>query len=125
MSGSKETGEMADKITEADSLTNKQTPATEEGGRKAPAPPALISQPASQPSSASQNMSSTNPEPRAGVGGALGRIISTRSAASDRKAAETALSTALRSLELEKDERNIGVHEVLCKQLLGMLDKEH
>ena len=57
--------------------------------------------------------------------GGLGRIISTRSAASDRKAAETALSTALRSLELEKDERNIGVHEVLCRQLLGMLDKEH
>ena len=26
---------------------------------------------------------------------------------------------------MENDERNIGVHEVLCRQLLGMLDKEH
>ena len=62
---------------------------------------------------------------RAEAGGGVGRIISTRSAASDRRAAETALSTSLRSLELENNERNIGVHEVLCRQLLGMLDKEH
>ena len=62
---------------------------------------------------------------RQGAGGAIGRVISIRSAACDRRAAETALSTSLRSLELENDERNIGVHEVLCKQLLGMLEKEH
>ena len=62
---------------------------------------------------------------RAEAGGGVGRIISTRSAACDRRAAETALSTSLRSLELENNERNIGVHKVLCRQLLGMLDKEH
>ena len=35
------------------------------------------------------------------------------------------MSTSLRSFELERDERNIGVHEVLCRQLLELLDKEH
>ena len=52
------------------------------------------------------------------AGGGAGRKISTRSAANDRKAAETTLVTSLRSLELERDERNIGVHEVLCRHLL-------
>ena len=57
--------------------------------------------------------------------GGVGKIISTRSAACDRRAAETALSTSLKSPELENNERNTGVHEVQYRQLLGMLDKEH
>ena len=110
MSGDKESDKMADKVAEADSLTKeKPPPAAEQGGRTKESAPS-----ARNASTENQNMSSTNTEPRTGEGGTIGRIISTRSAASDRKAAETALSTALRSLELEKDERNIGVHEVLC-----------
>ena len=49
-------------------------------------------------------------EPSTETGGGARRKISTRSAASDRKAAEATLATSLRSLELERDESNISVH---------------
>ena len=128
MLGDKDTDNMAPKAKETLPPTKETPPPAEEpppeAGNGAEDP--LIT--AGKKSLVTAEVHHTDPidkDLRTEAGGAVDWIISTRSAACDRRAAETALSTSLRSLELENNERNIGVHEVLCRQLLGMLDKEH
>ena len=49
----------------------------------------------------------------------------TRSGAERRKKQETTLDVAIKQMELDKDPSAVKTHEVLLRQMLGLLDQEH